>query len=257
MINHLRTLLLNSGVKERQPASYPGEEFVPEEFNPQVLGGVEKALLQALFGPKADRARKNYCLRTALGLLHAGELAPFGSELDKRITYPPFNDSAWLIPFSQSAATGVPNLRATQNPIATSTTSYWHFTITVTSSTNVEVYDEVGVGSGATDFPVTAGVPAGPIPLGDSGTSVWLTPTTGHRWDVELRARPDLDLPLILSAWESILGTASPEVLFGVDPVEPVLSWYKIWSTRSELYYRLPAAILGLGHRLESLRRSL
>jgi len=87
MVNHVRTLLLNS--PSASPPYAAGEEYVPMDFVPAVLPQYLQDVRSTLFGENADRASLNLQLARLLSCLHASPLMDDLTADDPRISYNP------------------------------------------------------------------------------------------------------------------------------------------------------------------------
>lgn len=92
MINHARTLLLNTPAKKarRDAVSY---EYIPPAFHPLQLSGPLAAIRAALFGTTPDNYFLNFRARELLRYIHETDLAQYIYALDKRVTYWPEYDA--------------------------------------------------------------------------------------------------------------------------------------------------------------------
>ena len=106
MINHIRTLLLNSAGDAGPPEGALGEEVIPEDYRPVEESPAVRAVRQAIFGFNSDRNLKNYRLRQILHTIHNTELEDYLYKFDERVTYWPFQDqslftSAYVVEIKQ------------------------------------------------------------------------------------------------------------------------------------------------------------
>lgn len=85
MINHARSLLLNA----RASFGVPGDEIIPDDFQPVALNGSLTAVRHALFGAKPDRLMLNYRAQQLLSIVQRTELQEYVTKLDSRLTYDP------------------------------------------------------------------------------------------------------------------------------------------------------------------------
>lgn len=93
MINHARTLLLNTAADRMQMQDI-GYEYVPPEFKPALLDSTLSAIRRALFGATPDNYFLNVRARELMGYIHETELAQYVYALDPRVTYwPPGPDN--------------------------------------------------------------------------------------------------------------------------------------------------------------------
>jgi hypothetical protein len=88
MINHARTLLLNTPAKKAQ-ALDAGYEYIPAEYRRVELTSTLKTIQTALFGVNPDQRFLNLRAMELLSYAHQTELAEYIYELDPRVTYWP------------------------------------------------------------------------------------------------------------------------------------------------------------------------
>lgn len=99
MINHARTLLLNTAARNNHITTDTAAEFVPAEFFPVNLTNELRLIRRVLFGSKPDSRFINLRVRELMSYIHQTELAHYATDLDKRLTYWPltvddFDDTA-------------------------------------------------------------------------------------------------------------------------------------------------------------------
>lgn len=88
MINHARTLLLNTPAQNHQLQD-PGYEYIPEAFRALTLPATLNTLHTILFGKQPDPYFLNLRGRELLTYIHQTELAEYIYKLDPRVTYWP------------------------------------------------------------------------------------------------------------------------------------------------------------------------
>lgn len=106
MINHARTLLLNTPPQNHQLQD-PGYEYIPETFKVLNLPATLNTLHTILFGKQPDTYFLNLRGRELLTYIHQTELAEYIYKLDSRVTYWPNNET----PFFKNAK---PTITVTQ-----------------------------------------------------------------------------------------------------------------------------------------------
>lgn len=259
MINHLRTLLLNQPYKTRQASDFPGEEIVPTDYEGCQLTGLAASLHMILFGVDPDRAYRNWRLREYLGLIRAGELSPFETRHDPRLTYQHgFNERLLCnAPYVHvSASTEAGDLILVGSPQAEDAKGriLYRYALTVDGSQlQVQCLSYL-----ETSYRVPLVFSNGlsqPIALPGSSVSILvpqITAIPGNTWDVETLARPNRTLPNILNSIVDLVG--SGDVLFPNPENEAEAFWRQLWRKRDETVYRLPVAVLALGEWIETLR---
>lgn len=88
MINHARTLLLNTPAKKAQ-AQDAGYEYIPAEYRRVELTSTLKKIQSTLFGVSPDQRFLNLRAMELLSYAHQTELAEYVYALDPRVTYWP------------------------------------------------------------------------------------------------------------------------------------------------------------------------
>ena len=88
MINHARTLLLNTPAKKAQ-ALDAGYEYIPAEYRRVELTSTLKTIQTTLFGVNPDQRFLNLRAMELLSYAHQTELAEYIYALDPRVTYWP------------------------------------------------------------------------------------------------------------------------------------------------------------------------
>ncbi len=87
MVNHARTLLLNTAAKESNAPAYYMREWIDPEFVPVTLTTGLQTIRSILFDKNPDELLLNYRARQYMKCLHACELEEYVTQLDSRITY--------------------------------------------------------------------------------------------------------------------------------------------------------------------------
>lgn len=96
MINHARTLLLNTTQANAVIRPETGAEYVPADFRPVNLSPPLRTLRRVLFGSDPDVRFLNLRVRELMGYIHQTELAEFVYALDPRVTYWPVQEEAFF-----------------------------------------------------------------------------------------------------------------------------------------------------------------
>lgn len=110
MINHGRTLLMNSSGTELVPDWVLGEQLIDPTFVALALPQYLLDIRHRLFGAAPDRQFMNYRLAQYMNVLHATELLDYLTALDPRMTdmnaaYPELFLNTAFAPLSQSFST--------------------------------------------------------------------------------------------------------------------------------------------------------
>ena len=264
MINHIRTVLLNTSTAQKGASDLVGEEYVSSELAPSSQPAGVAVLRGILFGHNPDRHMLNYRLAQFMPLLHTTELEEFVLDKDPRITYWP----------SSTAATGPSFYDETFGTTITSTVSTGAILSTVTEpvpSRDGQLFDSyaVEVASGTTlsvtrktkpfdsttvSFAVTDGL-SDHIAL--PGTQVLFTvsnPQVGDSWDVEILRRPDIDLGVLPERISRSAGVSALTDIFGTASAEPYKTFKNLWEQSDVLSYKLGGLLLALAYRMDEPR---
>lgn len=262
MINHLRTLLMNTSGSTKPDLTYPGEEYIPPVFTAQSLPVELSIARNLLFGPSSDRAMFNYRLRQYLTLLHTTELADYVYALDPRVTYWPLYDTTLFESSSFGAGAsltgGSGNWLITILGDAKTLTSTgrlfnsWQVQVLTNQQVTVTHHQDQALGV-TSNYTVTSGI-SNPIALPGTPLSFVFTPGTGAlpTWEIQSLARPLLDLPDIYAIISQTVDIGILN-LFG-SASEPYKSCNELWNMPSgPIAYKLGAVVLCLGYKLNEL----
>lgn len=260
MINHCRTLLLNRDGRG-YVVGVPGEEYTPPEFRAVALPRALQRVWQCLFGTDPDRPYLHYRVRQYLALLHAGPLAEFVTDLDPRITYDhdssPFLVDGLFLP-QTTRLTGTGELRVLGNPEAPDALGRMahYFAVSLADADTVVVRQIAPPMLRFTTDLVVSGDRSQRIALPGAGYEFQLSAwTNADTWNVQIYNRPQRDLGEV-AAMLATAGADSHLALFGAAPVEPYLSWQRLWTDQAETPLRLGAVVLALAYRIEEARRA-
>ena len=256
MVNQVRTLLLNVSASASPGFPYPGEEYVPPTFNALKLQPELQRVRDGLFGQGADRALRNWRLRELMSILHSCELAQFVTAPDPRITYLPFDNSLLDAVTAGFSVNTLVNSGQTLTLLSTpfippyANTIYLRWLLTVVSSTQVQVttYAPTGVTTVLENYVVTNGL-SSLVTLPGSGTGVQFTTGVGGSWLISALARPMQSLPAVYAGLLHIVDPNVGAVLFGVNPVEPFLTFSNLWYAHPQMPYRLGGLTLALAYQ--------
>jgi len=263
MINHARTLLLNRNGFSRPPATYFGEEFVPEDFNEVDLPSFLVKVRSVLFGENPDNAGMNYQVKNYVSLLHSTEFVQYVTALDDRITYDVLRDEMGGLPTVTITPLSLlcSDMEVSLVGETTNVVRDW----ALDNTWNIEVMDiatvqtdKVGGGSqgyqanyasGSTDL----------IPLtGSSDMFVRITSSlpnlvAGAKWTLNSISLPTQDIPGVLAKIEDI-GEEALINLFGLGPEEPYSTFRDLWARENLLAYRMAGLLLAVIYRTEEVR---
>lgn len=251
MINHIRTLLLNATRGGYGP-SYPGEVFVPSSFRPRRLTPAALLARHAIFGTRPDRLFLNYRLHQIMSLLHSA-LEEYVLADDDRTSYLRPDDFPELFagafgiavtPRNNAVALHVIGA-AICDDVAGVCERVWQVRISG---------DEVTVTPrGASPVVATATFVdnlSNAIGLPASELAVRFAATTDAAWEVLARARPQLDLGVVIAAAEARLGDRVME-FFDDTPVGNSLR--NIWMQHPWSPHRYAAMLLGLARSIDQM----
>jgi hypothetical protein len=265
MFNHFRTLLLNRADSGFDAA--PAGELVPTEFRPVALPSYLQDIRGRLFGITPDLAMLNYRLKQYLTLLRCTELEQFVLDLDPRITYDAADEHDLVPPdLFQPKVTqvdGVPtNLLMAGTSTAPDYTGEMHYQYNL----NALLSQEDGHTATAavkrvlpdpqlwiSPLVLTGGV-SDYFDLPGSGYRAALTTTNpATSFIIEGYRRPQWSLGQIAALVEA---TGEPNMLslFGVQKVEPWLTFSNLWYEHPELPYQLGGLLLAVAYRTEEVR---
>ena len=243
MVNHVRTLLLNSG----SPGSiiWPGEEYVPPLYQPVTIPDAARQIYNAIFPPGCDRAFANLRLSQLLPLLHRPQFDPIVRSFDPRITYIPFSRAAFdallgqvnITSSSSSNALTVVRVNNVVDP--TRLLDVWQ--IAVVNSTTLQVNGYRGDGqpipNNVVSFTVTGGI-ANPVTLPGTNFAVQFAPVVGSSWQLTTLGPIES-----LSNAMAEVDQANTEALFAsTDSTTQLL--HNIWLTSPHLTDRFSAAVI-------------
>jgi hypothetical protein len=258
VINHVRTLLLNSN-REIDP-SFPGEEYVPDDYTPVVLTPVLGKVHSILFGSNPDRYMLNYRLQQIMSALHSTELDEHVRDFDSRITYWPqttevfYNFSFNTTAKQESSFTGHFNAVNTLLPNTAAGTVHFLWRVSVTDADTVTVQNLIPpLETQESSYTITNGS-SEPIPLVGSTQSFKFNGPVGASWIVEGFARPQRDMGTVLADLTSGIGITDEPLLFGASPAEPMLTYKNLWKQHDVYAYRLGGVVLALATQIEALR---
>ena len=251
MLNHVRTLLLNSA--QAYP-DMPGEEHIPSSFRVRDLPSAIQRARTQLFGFAPDRLQMNLRLFQYLQLLHSSELEEYVLDLDPRITYSLDGD-----PFISAFRNNVEQITGN------ATAFYLYGAAQPDDGAGQLIHTwEVEVVSGnqlhirqlqprrddvTANYLITGGI-SNPLELPGSGlTFRFALPLTGVMWFVDSRVQPRADLGEIAQNVVTGLGVSTITAIFGVAPEEPYKTFYNLWNTHPQMLYRLAGLLLAVAYR--------
>lgn len=259
MINHIRTLLMNTPGNEAADAAFPGEEIVDPNYMPIVVPNDLQTIRNVLFDINPDRAMLNYRLRQYLTIIHTTEFDSYLTALDPRITYWPVNDSTMFHassfgPTAVQVNTPLKTLSFlnTFPPLKNASTLLQKWKLTVTDGSNLTI-DNLTAPVKTTIVPYTlsSGV-SNVIQLPNSPISIRFENGVGSIWFIQMLYRPLFELLDIITSLMK-LDVVSNLSLFNGGSVEPYKTFANLWSNNEELLYRITGIILALAYRMHDI----
>lgn len=248
MINHFRTLLLNTTVAK---SSGPGSEIVPSDFVPLPMTSAIATVRQALFGVNPDSATLNARAHQYLSVVSATELRNFPAELDSRITY----DLKTKTTFYGAPEIEVRKVDGTTHDLA------------------LVISEPPAPQDGRTELVWTVEIDAGDMLIrsrdgtllsqqayalntqyslpGTALKFIFTEAQDSDKWRIHQHLMPTADLADVLAKLSS-LGPAM-EALLEPRTAEPFKTFYNAWNNHPIGVYRLAAAICAYVYRLNEI----
>lgn len=260
MINHARTLLMNvpGSTSQRQE---PGEEYIPETYQPVPLPSYLQTARKLLLGSAPDRYFLNYRVRELMHYLHQTELADYVYALDPRVSYWPETDAPFF--------TKPTNVDVTQTAGPTGARLFFSGQLTANNAIgqclrqyNVSIYNapaltlKIAQNTKETDTALTVSNGLSQtVALGDCGLFVRVgKPEAAVRWTVTTLARPKQAIAAVLPALE-LIGEPVMLGLFGaLTKTEPYATFRNLWVDHPNPVYRLGGFVLAMIYRTDEVR---
>lgn len=256
MINHARTLLLNKSGATRPPATFFGEEVVPEKFAAVTLPSTLLTVRRALFGGTPDDAGLNYMLWQYMRVLHSTEFVEYVTALGNRITY--MHDRSLLdYPYGPAVMensdalqfTGAPDLGGTSGALFGS----WSIDRTAPAAftlknlkTGKQAIENPGYSGGVTDYMPMPGHKDFKVRVFDAYASA-------SYWVVEYLAKPTIEMDIVSRAAQlNNIGAEADAALF--PNRSPYKLFRELWEQHTHLPYKLSGALLSLIYQTEEIR---
>jgi hypothetical protein len=261
VINHARTLLLNSSGADRPPPDYFLEEYVDPKFGAVELPGYLQRARAPLFSDAADDAYKNYIMRICTTLLHSTEFAAYVLDLDRRVTYlnrpsVALTESAiTATPLNEQAALGAADVTGT--PQLYKQRAQWDWLVDVVSGgpNLFTVRVTLRVPNTVQEFNVNfAGGYSDLIPLPGQDQLFFRfkdVMTAGMLWGATAFLMPTVDLSDMMEAFAN---TGNTGQLFGTQ--EPYKTFGELWNKHVYLNYKMSGYLLALAYRTEEVRQN-
>ena len=260
MINHARTLLLNSDGATRPVPTFFLEEYVDPKYAALVLPNYLNSAHAPLFGDGADEAYKNYMMRICTTVLHSTEFVEYVYALDPRVTYlnrpsvagtknsfvaSPVNDLAKL---GEAEVLGIPG-EITQR-------AQWGWDIEILSGgpTVFSVQVVLRQPYARQVFSVSFdGSASELIPLPSQKQLFFRfknSMTVGMQWSADAFILPKVSLADLVQACTKN-GDAAGQLFGNTDPFK---TFGELWSKHVYMNYRLSGYLLALAYRIEEIR---
>ena len=207
MINHARSLLLNSQPTGRPELGQYGEEYIPTQYRVLEYTPNMQAIRSAMLGVMNDPLFQNYRLAQLMGCLHANPYTlGYCLGLDSRFTYLPFEasftqfDQAVVVePVNELVMTcGADGTALTDE---TSGRAIYRYNLETATGPTLRIFDYAS--EKTTVQPITlVGTVSDPIPLNSQLTVRLNVPggswRAGAQWTVTAIATPSSDLSTVL-----------------------------------------------------------
>lgn len=256
MINHARTLLMNTSGQSGYLPNYPGEELIPSSYRQIELPTYLDVIRMRLFGANPDRVMLNYRAAQLLQLIAATELQGHILELDSRLTYSTPHDmvdvSAFKTQVRRFFGDGNLSLIGRDTAPDSSGKSIYGYQVTVSGG---DVITERKV------FPLATTTE--PIVLTSGLSQEFKLPYSDYRfrintdlpagWTIRGFVRPRSSLAEIDRGLRSV-GEPYLLQLFGVSNLEPYATFYNCWKRHPDFAYRIGGLVLAMIYRTEELR---
>jgi hypothetical protein len=259
MINHARTLLLNSNGFSRPGAGYFMEEYVNPAYAALELTPLLSQVWQPVFQGATDEAYKNWVLNLLMTVLHSTEFEAYIYELDPRVTYlnrpsqTAFETASAVQAVNAEAATGRGNVIGI--PQDRSSRIFWHWQLEIVSvaapfygvratlfQPRQQLEQTIQFASGVSEPMSLPGQKEVYFQFKD-------TMTLGAQWDAIIQTRPVVTLEKLQAAFEQV---GSLSALFG--STAPYQTFGDLWNKHEYLNYRMSGYLLALIYRMEELR---
>jgi len=258
VINHVRTLFLNRNGSPTAIRTTPGEEFVDPDFIAKAVPTYLKAPLQILFGGNPDRVYLNYRLRQVMQMLHEIELDQNIRDFDSRITYFPFTNDEFVSDVFKTTfdvVGGNSEFLITGEHVADGgpgiTRQQWN--VFVESMEEIRVTRRTPPVSETLVTYNTTASRTGQIALPGTGLKFEiLTPQIGDEWEIYSTGKPELGLDTLLPRFADAIGPVGVLDLFGLQPVEPTLSYRNLWSNNDQFAYKYGGLLLAVADILDA-----
>jgi len=234
----------------------PGEEYVPAAFQPVTESAAVKKVRQTIFGTAPDRYMLNYRLQQLMPVLHITELEEYVRELDPRITYWPSKEERLFRTAFEPAISKQGSFTGDLAIVNSLTANEqggqmrWWWEVEVTSGSTVKVTQlSPPHKNETTNYTLTSGR-SGVIPLVGSSLSFTFSGPTGAAWYVDVLARPTRTVAQLLGDLKSGVTLADEISLFGVEAVEPYLTFRNLWKNNEKYPYQLAGLLMATACRM-------
>jgi hypothetical protein len=257
MINHVRTLLAN--LPPSNGSNYLAEEIVDPAFIPVVLTTELQFLRSLLCGGTPDRHMINYRCRQLLTAVHASPWTSYIYDLDPRVTYSIGQDDSLVLPVAF-----LPNVKGITAPSDVVTIAGgpaapdfngrlgYDFTVIVEGGPQLAVTDNVTNQNLVFGLTFNSGM-SNFVPLGDSGYLISVPDTVGAQWLISVFNKPHWDLGQLVTNL-AYGGTAHFDYLFGLDAIEPWITFRNLWEQSPDLPDKVSGFVLAYTYRTDTLR---
>ena len=249
MINHVRTLILN---KLPGTATFPGEEYIPAAYAVRNEPAVVSKIKQIIFGGGPDRYMLNYRMYQIMVAIHATALEEYTTYHDSRLTYLPFRATSLYSSAYQTTAmklgnfTGELAILETLIPEELAGWLHYQWNVDVISSSLVAVKRLKPTQIDATYAYTMTEDRSNVITFTGSSLKFTFSGPIGAEWLVESVAKPLSNIATLVTALSNGITEVDELALFGVVPIEPVLTFKNLWKDHEEYAYRFGALMLAV-----------
>jgi len=281
VINHLRTLLLNSKDKNSTGALYPLEEYSPPDFAAAPLSSECQRVWNIIFGVSSDRVYRNYILYQIVQIVEISDFKKYWYKFDNRVTH--FDRIAvdesrafGRVSILQiNSANSVDYINSYNGVVLDPTKpgidpesvgvllfgvlvsdektrrcfSSWK--VDITAETELQITDLTNNLSYYHSLTYESGL-SQTIPMLGTGLSIRLRYCLEGSWQIDAIAKPEVNIGLILANIQSSASSDVDQILTGSYPESKIL--YNYWHNNLNTAEKLAAVVTGLAYKLQEKR---
>ena len=259
MINHLRTLLVNTGYDEAAAFSEMGDQLIPATYKARKIPSALAGARVILFGAAPDRAMLNYRAWQLLQCIDAAGMGELAAHADKRVTYDIRSSQFYsreeflpkVTPLGSAEDTDVVVLGELA-PCDSNGKMRRTFTLSVDGSSNLTVTDNVFGTSTTTALSISGGF-SQVVSLNNSGLSVKLKNVTSVAYDLVAYAKPTRSVHDLVTRLGGLSSANYEAVFANTASLGQEASLRNIWDKHPDPVVRLAAFTVALGYKTERL----